>query len=248
MITDRKLSDRRVVDPALRASLVVEAALAAALDAPTAVRTVLGTAAVVAVVGTMVRGRSRGRIDATVIGVAGALAVAVLLGLLLNLFPVGLTRVSWAVGAGVLGLAAVAWGARSTPTEDWSSPVSGTTLLRHAPWTLAAAGVSVVAVIVAVHATDIADRAPVQLSLASKSAQLVAVRVTGAHTTGTYRIVVMRGTTELTRSEAFRVGAGQHVDYRFTPTQDRVTVDLRKVGASTTSRSLVVDVSSAAQR
>ena len=249
MITKRTITDRRVADPLLRAALVIEAALASILDAPTAVRTVLTVAAGLGVTASAVRARRRGRIDATVIGLAGALAVFVLLGLVLNLFPAGLTRVSWSIGAGVIGLAAVAWGSRTTPATGVLIPVSGSTLLRQGPWYVAAAAVSAISVIIAVHATDIADQAPVQLSLTSSSAASVAVRVTGSEdrTDGMYQLVVRRGSTEVVRSVPFRITAGHDVNYRFTPRADRVTVDLRKVGGST-SRSLVVDLGSGGAR
>ena len=247
MITKRTITDRRVADPLLRASLVIEAALASILDSPTAVRTVLTAAAALGVVGTAVRARRRGVIDAAVIGLAGALSVLVLLGLVLNLFPAGLTRVSWSISAGLIGLAAVAWGARTTPKDDLFVPVSTTTLLRQSPWYVAAAAVTAVAVIIAIHATDVADRAPVQLSLTSANARSVAVQVTGARTDGMYQLVVRRGSTEVVRSVPFRLTAGHYVDFRFTPPAERVTVDLRKVGG-TTSRSLIVDLSSGRAR
>ncbi|WP_375484342.1 hypothetical protein [uncultured Jatrophihabitans sp.] len=245
--TRRALTDRRVVDPVLRAALVVEASVAAVLDAPTAVRAVLAAAGVLAVLGTAVRRRGRGRLDAAVIGVAGTLAGLVLLGLVLDLFPPGLTRVSWGIGAGVLGLLAVAWGARTTPSGEPAFVVPTSTLLRQGPWVAAAAGVTVVALVIAVHATNLSNRPPVQLSLAEQSAGSVAVHVEAVRDSSPYRIVVTQGATELNRSDPFRLQAGREIAYRFPASDRRVTVELVAVGTSRSTRSLVIDPATARQ-
>ncbi|MET0967178.1 MAG: hypothetical protein ABWZ02_12305 [Nakamurella sp.] len=91
-----------------RALLVLVAAVAAFVGASVLLTAPLTLLAILAVVERVVRFRRRGLLDAVLCAVAGTIAGFALLGLLLNFLPWGLTRQSWAVGAGALALIALA--------------------------------------------------------------------------------------------------------------------------------------------
>ncbi len=67
-----------------------------------------------------VRRRQRGVVDAVVTAAACVLATAVLLGLALNVLPIGLTHRSWSLGGGIVALLVLALGAiRPIPASVW---------------------------------------------------------------------------------------------------------------------------------
>ena len=104
--TQGRATDR--VGLAVRAALVVAAAVLAFFGAPSPVATVVTAVAVVALAERVARLRRRGLVDTVLLTVGGVLVTAALLGLVLNYLPGHLSRHSWAAGAGAAGTVALA--------------------------------------------------------------------------------------------------------------------------------------------
>ncbi|NHC13463.1 hypothetical protein [Motilibacter deserti] len=177
---------------AVAAALVVAAVVLALLEAGAALRGPVTAAAVLAtVLGAAPRGSGRRHL---VVSAGGALLVgAVLVGVVLDVLPGGITRASWAVSAGLLGLLALAMAARrGTPAvlprlRRLPRPGTGTT------WYVAAAAVVAAAAWVSVDAARDSERAPVQFALENARAGSVEVVLTASQRSGPYDVVAVAG-------------------------------------------------------
>ena len=91
-----------------RAGLVLLAELLVLVGAPTWLTTPVVVVAALVVLERVARLRRRGRLDAVLVGVGGAVIVVALTGLVLTVLPWGLTRSSWSIALSLLALIALA--------------------------------------------------------------------------------------------------------------------------------------------
>lgn len=178
------------------AALVVVAMACAAAGAPTWLSTPLATLAVVAVLALLVRRRRRGPLDALLVAVAVPLVAVPLLGLLLNLLPGGLSRLSWGLGVGVLLVAGLAWDAvqpQAAPVPAAVRPptlggrpgrLDRHTVLRAAPWYAGAAALLALSLVLATQAAHRSERPPLSLAVV-RGSQPAAVMQDGRATAAT---------------------------------------------------------------
>lgn len=228
---------------AARAVLVVVAVLLAPVGAPVAVSTGAVAVAVAAVAERTARLRRRGLVDAVLVGVGGLLVTAALLGLVLNYLPGHLGRTSWAIGLGVVGLAALA----SCATRPWTpSPLL---VLRRRPsvitatTTVAAVFVLGAAVVLSVRSFDTTTVDPLQLAAPGEvqhgQAQVV---LSSQNQVGPLDVVAVNGAVTTVIAARITVPAGGSLtEVVPVPAGDRVLVQLRYPGQSTALRSLILD-------
>lgn len=241
------------------AALVVAAAAAAALAAPAAVRAPLVIVASAAVVLRVAPLRRRGVADAALVGAGALLVLAVLLGIVLNVAPGGLNRVSWAVGYAVLGLAALAVGARrrgrpapvvpdadTGPTGRDTRPAAGgaasTRGRRSSIATLAvAAVVAAAAIAISVRATNDSEHAPTALSVTAPTARTLTLTVSSGDRAGPFRLTVRAGDgPSRALGEPFHVAAGAAVSRQLSAPTVRTTVALIDVSTGRSVRTVIV--------
>ena len=238
--------DARPADLLWRLAVVVAAGFSAAFTAPAWLTTVLVVVASVAVAESLTRHRQLGWVDSLLVGTAGLLVVLVLAGLLLNLLPSGLTSVSWAVAAQSLAFAIVIWGWQRGPSTVFSratlTRLRRRSLLRDGSLYLAAVVVAVVAIAISVHATDVANRPPVQLSsLQPAPAGQAVVEVSGGPRSGRYELVADDGTAAPRQYGPFTLADGANVRIPIALTGSvRTVVTLRAVDTTRILRSLVL--------
>jgi anti-sigma-K factor RskA len=161
-----------------RMVLVVVAAGAVLAGAPTALAAPLSLLALVVVAERLVRPRGARGSGALLVGAGGLLVTLILVGLLLGLSRIGLRPASWAISLAVVGLAGLA-------LAEWR----GAATARRRPawlrirswfdvgWALASTAVVILALTIAVRATDRADVSPVQMSFGTITASSVQVVV-----------------------------------------------------------------------
>ena len=245
----RSVRDRALLDLVLRIGVVVVAEFTAALQAPSWVTAPLTLLAAAVVVEALARTRGLGWADVMLVGSAGLIVVLIMLGLVLNLLPTGLTTGRWAIGAGLVAIATLLWSRRLAlrgSEADREGAVSvlprpaRAQVLRTAPWLVLAGGLVVVALAISTHATDVANRPPLALSVLDRTQAAVSVQVTGGTAAGRYELaLVSDGTTRPLTS--FDLAAGQARAYRFAvPAQGPTTIELRRRGADRVLRSLIV--------
>ena len=138
----------------------------------------------------------------------------VLVGVLLNFVPGGLTRASWIAASLVFGLAVLYW-RRGSPTRlpvRWSQLLSRRLIAAG----LISVGLLAVSVGVSLNGTQAGVRVQiVSLSLVSQSPTRIVVRISSSRDDGTYRLVLAgRGKQVRTISE-IRVLGGSSVDESF---------------------------------
>lgn len=228
---------------AVRAVLVVVAAVLAFVGVPVVLGTVVTAVAVAAVAERCARLRRRGLVDAMLVGVGGVLVVAVLLGVVLNYVPGRLDRHTWAIGAAVVGLAALAVCA----TRPWTpSPLLA---LRRRPsvitatTVLAAVFVLGAAVVLSVRSFDGTTVDPLQLAApgAVRDGQAQVV-LSSQEAVGPVDLVVVNGDVTTVLAAGVTVPAGGTLsEVVSVPDGDRVLVQLRQPGQSTALRSLILD-------
>jgi hypothetical protein len=227
-----------VQDIALRAALVVTAAVAAFSGASVLLTAPLTLLAVVAVVERVVRFRRRGLLDAVLCGAAGIVIAFALLGLVVNFLPWGLTRQSWAVGAAALALIALACCLRRSDPPSMVSLLAGhhraVDRARWAPYTLVyiAAGLLLVGGSLLVAGLSSADShlVPVEMSSTATTAAATEVTLQSDAPAGPFDIVVQTDAGTAVAATDLRITPGSptvigitslpagHVVVRLTPT------------------------------
>jgi len=233
------------------AVLVVLAAVAVLTDLPVAVRASLSLLAVAATAARLASHRRRGGLDALLVATGGSLVVLALTGMLLGLSPVGLHPATWAVALGLLALGALAASllrppaATPHPRDAAEVPAQAPgrrDLLRQAPWVLAAAAVTVVALVVAVRSTSAGEDTPVQMSLASLSRTQAVVVVSAEEATGGLELRTDPGDGSAVTYPLLSVPAGGSIATTIVvPTTGRVVVTVSNPGQVRPLRTLVVN-------
>lgn len=223
-----------------RAGLVLDAVVLCALGVPWWLATPAALLAVVAVSERVARHRRRGGMDALIIGIVGPLVALLFLGLVLNLLPGGITRVSWSIGAGIVGLAALACCLGRPvppPVVPRGMPVPRGTLL----WGSAAAVIALGALAVSVNSSRSLDGAPVQLSQTTVDG-VTRVLVTAGSDAGPFVLRSDNAGSQSVVRRQFSMKAGQTVSVPvLVPDGARVTVTLTNPSQTQAVRSVVLD-------
>ena len=231
-------------DLATRAGLLLATVLLVGFHAPTWMATPLVVLTVAAVVQLVARGRGRGGIDAWVAGLGGLLVTLVLLGLVLNLLPGGLDRVSWSIGLGVVGTIALLGSTKATYAKGRPSPSVQQLghVLRGASWYALSAVVLVVALLISVHDTNRSERAPLALSVQRSSGTTATIVVTSSRDAGPYTMVVDAGNGAVPVRTDFSITPGTPVEQALTvPAGKRVTVELTDANSGAAVRTVILD-------
>lgn len=199
-------SDR---DLTIRATIVAAAVVVGAIGVWWPVSTLLAALAALAVGDRVVRLRGRGRLDALLVGVGGLIVSLILLGLLLDVVPGGLTRLSWSIGLGLIGLTAL--------VECRRRP-GGQSFTRHGPrkagaavWAVATGGLTVLAVVISVTSANDGESPPLQMSVRDIGSTHADVVVRGGSSVGTYELIAGTGAARRVVRRPFRIGAGESI-------------------------------------
>jgi hypothetical protein len=225
--------------------VVLLAAVAGALDAPWPVATPLTVAAGTLTVRQCVRHRGMGWLDALAAGVGGALVAIILVGMLLNLFPGGLSRWSWTGAMACTAIAALLFTHHRhpqppRPPRRFRRPRPLTVMLYALAGMLVASAAAVSAI------SSRAGPAP-DLALAVReppaaSSPWASVIVSASTTHGPLQLLLDQGHGPHPLGSPFTVAAGQ--PHRATvPASDgtRVTVSVANVGDPVALRRVVID-------
>lgn len=226
-----------------RAVLVLAAAGAGLLALPTAITTVLPVAATAVVAERAARLRRRGPTDAALVGVGSTVVALALLGVVLNFLPWGITRSSWSVGAGVVGLVVLA---ACATRPGATSPV---TALRLRPSWLTGAGVAgavavlAASVVISVVSYDSNQVVPLQLFAAGPVVDgRVTVVVDATEPAGPLALVQVTAAGTTVLDEDVRLAAGARLSRTVTiPSGFRVQIELRRAGQGAAVRTLIFD-------
>ena len=230
------------------AVLVVAAAVLAMFGAPAGLRTTVSVLAGAAVLGLAAPLRRRGGVDAGLVGVGGLVVVAVLLGLVLDAFPGGLSRTSYATGYAVVGLVGIGWAHRrraGAPLPVPTGAAVAATLRRR--WATAlgvvvSLAVLAAALVVSTSALDRAERAPVALALTPAAAGGGEVAtVSSGVGAGPFRLFLDDGAGGRDAlGGQFRVGPDQPVTRRLPDAATGTSVVLTEAASGRTLRTVVV--------
>ena len=231
---------RSVRDASVRAALLA-LALAVSLISPAAVSAPVVALAVLLVAERLVRLRRRGALDAVLVGLAGTAGALMLLGLALNVLPGGLTKLSWTVGAAILGVAALAISSRypllPSPFPAKLRSVQDTT------WIFSAAALVVLAVAVTLSARIVhqVDVPPLQISAATTSPGHVQLTISSGTTESGLSVVTDAGAARTVAASGLTVGPEDPATVALSvPASGRVRVDLVDA-AGKTIRQLILD-------
>ena len=225
------------LDLAVRAVLVVAAAVTAGAGAPGYAAAPLTGVAALLTLDRVARRDDRPLLDSVVRGAGGLVLALIALGFALNVVPHGLTRTSWSVGAAVLALIALAGTARRTPAKrpeltGWA---------RGGIAYVATAAILGLAFTVTVRATDHSERGPLALSVQSSDADSAEVAINGGTSSGSYELLVDNGMTSPVLQGPIAVAAGSSVEHSVSlPAGDRITISLVTTGSTEPLRTLVL--------
>jgi hypothetical protein len=231
---------------AWRAGLVVVSAALALLGAPAPVAAPVVVATAVVVAERVARHRRRGLLDLVLTAVAGTTAALALLGMALDVLPTGVSTAGWAVGAGLLGLVALACCARRPPVPGVPQMITRRRTRRR-PTPLAVA--CVVAAVLVVAATLVGSalsaqatqRPPLQISAGPPVDGRVEVRLDAGDTTGVYDLVLSVDGLRTVVSAGVRLDPGQVRTVPVAvPAAPRVLVQLVAAGGTDPVRELIV--------
>jgi hypothetical protein len=235
----------------IRWTLFVVAVATVLLGASTWVRTPAVIAAAVAVTTASPRRLGRqsvGGLESWIVGLGALLATPALLALLLNLLPGGITRVSWALGFGVIGALVLTLAPRRALTSEADAAranLLGRAVRTSVPWYAAAAIILTAALVIAVRATNQAERAPLALSAQRLGANQASVMVSSAVPGGRYQLVVERGAdgTAEPAGDPFTLISNAPVERTVTLPPGRVTVRLIDAANGDSLRTVILDQS-----
>jgi hypothetical protein len=227
-------------DLAIRALIVLFAVAVCATAFSRPASTVLAAVAAIAVLERLVRTRRRGRLDAVLVGVGGLLVALILLGLVLDALPGGLTRLSWSIGTGVLGLLTLAWCRHRS--ADPAFDVGRRPGRAAAVWSAAALGLTTAAVVISVTSANAGESAPLQLSVPRVSAGHAEVVVQAGASAGRYELLAGTGAGQRVVRGPFAVAAGQSVTTAVAlPADTRIRIELASVSPRKVVRFVILD-------
>lgn len=183
--------------------------------------------------------------------ICGATVVAmILIGLLLNLTPWGLTRATWAVSWFVVSTAVLYW--HRTLSTSISIDRIRSSLRHH--WVTGLYGVAALAIFIFAYVLAMSgvriwsQKALLEFSLVSNSSSSVAVKIHAVSTDGTYRIVAESGSRHARRYSSppivVNAGANGQTLNENVPINvaGRWNIYLSAIDGSKGSRQLIVDI------
>lgn len=247
-----RLDSRTFRDLAWRAALVVMAAVGVLLDVPSWAQVLLSVAAAVATLLFFLgRSRTRGPLDATLTALAIVVVAIMLLGVLLNVLPSGISTSGWAIGVGVIELVTL------IALALLRAPKSTLRLRRRVPVSAIAWTLAVVAVLAGALSWSIASFSDTHVSplvmdattssrpTASQpivSRRSVVVTVSSGRDVGPYLLQVVEGSTRTTIARGIRIGPDAPGAITVTvPANTRETLQLVRPGSTTPVRELIID-------
>lgn len=226
-----------------RMTLAVAAAVAAGLSAPAWLSTVLTLAAAVVVLERIVRVRRRGMLDAALVG-SGMLAVVLgLLGLLLDYLPGGIGRTSWAIGAVLLAILLLTMvGLSDDVPPSPFRPLWSRSSLPTAIWGLAAAGILIVALVIATQSFNRTHVAPLDLSSTAVRDGVATLTVASGSQQGPFEVDLVTSTSRAVLAKNVTVSAGVSSALVIAvPANTRALVQLVQPGTTVVLRQLIFD-------
>ena len=227
-----------------RAALVVVAAVAVALQTPAWARLPLSAAALLGVA-TFVLRRSgrRGMLHVVLVVAGGGLVALVLLGLLLNVLPTGITAPGWALVVGLLELAVLAFLTLFRAPVERSAVARRRVPIAGVAWGAAAAAVLAGAVLYSTASFDATHVQPLAVA-AEQHGRTVTVTVSAGDRQGPFRLdlVTAAGRTVIARD--ISVGADGRYSKRIALPATRAVLQLVPAGGGAAVRSLILDTSS----
>lgn len=177
----------------LRLALLAGLLVAAAYHASGLITAPLGLLAITATAELGIRPWAQGAIDRLLLGCGAMVTALILTGLVLNLTPWGLTRMTWAIGWAILSVGVLTW-RRDLGFEGWPHAVRiwphAVRIRSFGLWFFAAGLIVVVAGILATAGIRHWSRQPdLAFSLVSANSGAVVVEIDATSTVETYRIV-----------------------------------------------------------
>lgn len=170
----------------LRLALLAGLLVAAAYNASGLITSPLGLLAIAATAELGVRPWAQGALDRLLLGCGAVVTALILTGLVLNLTPWGLTRMTWAIAWAILSVGVLAW-RRGLGFEGWPRAAR---IRSFGLWLFAAGLIVVVAGILAIAGIRHGSRQPdLAFSLVSADSGAVVVEIDATSTAETYRIV-----------------------------------------------------------
>jgi hypothetical protein len=231
---------------ALRLTLSVGLAVAIAYHVAVWLTTPLGFLAIAATAELAVRPYAKNSIDRLLLSCGAVVTALILIGLVLNLTPWGLTSMTWAVAWAILSIGVLGW--RRRLGTNIRRPEA--TLISLSPWFLSASLIFVVAGILALAGVRQWNRQPVlALSLVSTSSNAIIIEIDSTSINKKYRIVATSKVAGARRysSAPFTVkstGNGAHIlEHVPINVAGAWRVGLEQANSSTTVRLLIVNVS-----
>ena len=227
---------------AWRTGLVVVAAAAVLIELPAWARAPLSiAAALVTVLFFLGRCRTRGRVDGalTVLGVV--IAVLALLGLLLNVLPLGISTASWGIGVGVIEVVALIalayWRPPKPMTPRWTHGVPIAAIV----WTLLVTGVLAGALLWSIASFNGTHVAPLAVA-AVPSGGSVVVTVSSGREEGPYDLQLVTTTGRTVLAKDIRVGPENPSSITINIVENsRETLQLVRAGSQKSLRELILD-------
>ena len=208
---------------AWRMAVVVAAAVCAGVGLPTPVTATLGALALALTVEVIATHWSYSGIDGLILGVGALLVGLVLVGLLLDVVPGGIDRISWAAGSGVAesGVMAFAF------TRRRRRSLPRARLRASAGWYGVGLILLVAGFTISVAAERHAESPPVALSVVGANASHPTIEVTSGHAAGTFTLVQGSWPFQQIVASGFAVSPGHPKLFVLTtPRRARVTVRL----------------------
>lgn len=230
-----------------RAVLVVVATVGVVLEAPVWLRGPLTAAAAIgAITFCLPRRRRREPLDTALAVFGGIAVVLVVLGLLLNLLPTGLTAMAWGIAIGVIELAAMILFAFREPVAAARRPrEDGASVPRRAVvasiWGVLVLGVLTVALVLSIGSYDRTHIPPVALGAQTSGGTTVVSIDSGRDADGLeLRLVDADGRSTVLASD-IAVGPGRAAEKVRVPASTVGRLELVRDGSTRPLRTLILD-------
>jgi hypothetical protein len=231
---------------ALRVALIIGSAVAINEHASAWVTAPLSLIAIATTIELAVRPYARSTVDRVLIGCGSGVVALILLGLILNLTPSGLTRTTWSVTWAVVGLGVLIWRRNAGVSVD----IARIRVPPSAFWAVPVVAVLVAAGFVAQAGVNNEKHPVLALSLLSQTTRDVQVQINATSISGSYRLRAQSDTpgAQAYTSPEFDISAGSAGAriVRKVPTNfpSRWTITLAAVHGNPFTRELIVDVGS----
>ncbi len=222
---------------------VLSSLFAVLLHAPGPLTGVLVLLSMLVVCERVSRIRALGAVDEVLVGVGGILVTLIGTGLLLGVSRIGLRPVPWAAALAALALIALV-------LAEWLAPHSRPGVgMPHLPggwasliWGVPSTAVVVVALLVSVRATDHADVAPMQMSLATVQDTRVDIRVVSDRSSGPLELRTQASDGTSVSYPLFSLQSGQPVTTSVVlPENGRFVITLNNPDQSAPLRTLILE-------